>query len=369
MTNPVVRYFVASPYGDVPLENDKLDFPLEADPLKTPYRVYFHSIRKFLFRNNCLPLSNSLRKILGNDFAVEDIDEIVIRTEKHGALYHPASVDLVCKKNRTKFGLNVAVTDTGKELLKREFILLTALHEKFNLPYIPKPYFLDELDSMVFLIEEWFDGYHEFHISETENGRHKMKLWEYGRGDRFLSPAQSFEIYRQAARILTLYYDIKDFRLIYPWHHAAGDFIAKITDDKVVDIRLTTIRGYEPFLSTEEDMVHPALALFYFLLHLSIQMRLDKVDGVGDIVWADEQCIDATFAGFFQALEMKKDFIDSLGSTESFLNLLRSFSRDDLKNTFGAIAVQFEQTKDFAVIKKNLEDHVGRFNFTLQNFP
>jgi hypothetical protein len=162
---------------------------------------------------------------------------------------------------------------------------------------------------------------------------------------------------------------MKDFRLIYPWHHAAGDFIARVTDDKVVDIRLTTVRGYEPFLSTEEDMVHPTLALFYFLLHLSIQMRLDKLDGVGDIIWADELCIEATIAGFFQALETKKDFIDSLGSTESFLNLLRSFSRDDLKNTFGAIVAQFEQTKDFAVIKKNIEDHVGRFYFTLQNFP
>jgi hypothetical protein len=368
MKKPVIRYLVASPYGDVPVENDRLDFPLEADPLKTPYRVYFHSIRKFLLSNNCQPLSHSLRKIQGNDLTVNDIDEIAIRTEKHGALYHPASIDLVCKQNRIKLGLNVAVTDTGKNSLKREFTLLKALHETFNLPYIPEPYCLDELDSMVFLIEEWFDGYHEFHIAETENGGHKIKLWEYGKGDRFLSPAQSLEIYRQAAKILTLYYDIKDFRLIYPWHHAAGDFIAKITDNKVIDIRLTTIRGYEPFLSTDEDMVHPALALFYFLLHLSIQMRLDKLDGVGDIVWADETCIDAMLAGFFQALENKNDFMDSLGSTKSFLNLLRSFSRDDLKNTFSAVTAQFEQTKDFVVIAKNLEDHISRFYLTLQNF-
>lgn len=369
MKTPVIRYLVASPCGDVPAENDRLDFPMEVDPLRTPYRVYFHSIRKFLLRRNCLPLSHALKKIPGKETAVDDINEIVIRTEKHGALYHPASIDLACKKNRITFGLNVAITDTGKNFLKREFILLKTLHEKFGLPYIPVPYFLDEMDSMVFLMEEWLDGYHEFHLSQTEDRSEKIKLWEYGKGDRFLSASQSFEIYRQAAMILTLYYDIENFRLIYPWHHAAGDFIAKITDEETTDVRLTTVRGYEPFLSTDEEIVHPALALFYFLLHLSIQMRLDKLDGVGEIAWADEPCIDATLAGFLQALEMKKDFLDSLGSTRSFLKLLKSFSRDDLEQTFRAVAAQFEETKDFPVIARNLAEHISRFYLTLRNFP
>ncbi|MCG2721428.1 MAG: hypothetical protein L6290_05350 [Thermodesulfovibrionales bacterium] len=414
MKKPAIRYLVASPYGDVPVDDDKLDFPLEADPLKTPYRVYFRSISDFLLGNNCMPLLHSLNTAPGAEIQPHDIEEIVVRTEKHGALYHPASIEVVCRENRRKFGLNVAVTDTGKDFLKREFTLLTMLHEKFSLPYIPAPYFLDELDSMVFLIEEWFEGYHEFHIANTQNGGQKVKVWEYGKGDRFLSPEESAEIYRQASRILTLYYDVKNFRLIYPWHHAAGDFVVRIEDqnnspspnpshqgrgnkrdvfrqgkghsflipsplvgegegegyfqDKI-DVRLTTVRGYELFLNIDEDTVHPALALFYFLLHLSIQMRLDKLDGVGDTAWADDGCVDATLAGFFHGLDSRKDFRECCGSAAEFLNLLRSFGRDDLKTTFRAVAAQFERTKDFPVIEKYLEDHIGRFFLTLQNFP
>ncbi|MFZ5907906.1 MAG: hypothetical protein ACOYVJ_10980 [Nitrospirota bacterium] len=369
MNKPPVRFLIASPCGDIPVNEEKLDLPLETDPLKTSYREYFRSITDFLTGKNSLPLHHALNITAVAGIYPHDIDEIIIRTEKHGALYHPASIDLVCKTNRIKFGLNVAVTDAGKDCLRREFTLLKVLHETFNLPFIPEPYFLGELDSKVFLLEEWFEGYHEFHIAETGGGRYQVKLWEYGKGDRFLSPAQSFALCRQAAMILTLYYDIDNFRVIYPWHHAAGDFIAKITDEEITDVRLTTVRGYEPFLSTDEDLVHPALALFYFLLHLSIQMRLDKLDGVGEIAWADAPCIEATLAGFFQALEMKKDFMNSLGSTRSFLELLKSFSRDDLEHTFRAVAAQFEQTKDFPVIARNLAEHVSRFYLTLRNFP
>ncbi len=118
-----------------------------------------------------------------------------------------------------------------------------------------------------------------------------------------------------------------------------------------------------------EDMVHPALALFYFLLHLSIQMRLDKLDGVGDTAWADDGCVDATLTGFFHGLESRKDFLECCGSAAEFLKLLKSFGRDDLKTTFRAVAAQFEQTKDFPVIEKYLEDHIGRFYSYASKFP
>ncbi|MEW6067859.1 MAG: hypothetical protein AB1610_06180 [Nitrospirota bacterium] len=398
MKKPVIRYLVASPFGDIPVANNRLDLPLEVDPLKTSYRVYFKSIADFLMRENYVHLLQAIKEKLDADTNIQELKEIIIRTEKHGALYHPASINVVFGNNTLKFGLNVAVTERGKDSLKKEFTLLKMLHDKFNLPYLPKPYYADEVNSMVFLLEEWFEGYHEFHLASTENGGHKVKFWEYGKGDRFLSDAQAYEIYRQASLILTLYYDIENFKLIYPWHHAAGDFVAKIINennppsplfvkggdsksptlkkgdlggflDKKIDVRLTTVRGYEPFLNVEEDIVHPTLALFYFLLHLSIQMRLDRLDGVGDVVWADETCIDATLSGFVQSLEHKKDFRDSIGSATSFLNLLISFSIDDLKNTFRPIAAQFEHTKDFPIIEKNLEDHVSRFYLTLQNYP
>jgi hypothetical protein len=370
MKKPAIRYLVASPAGDVPADNDRLDFPLEADPLETPYRIYFRAITDFLTKGNFQPLLEAVNERLETDFALSALNEIIVRTEKHGALYHPASIEVMSKKGRVKFGLNIAVTDTGKDSLKREFTILKTLNARFNLPYIPKPYYLDEAHSMVFLLEEWFEGYHEFHIAQSKDGKQQMKLWEYGKGDRFLSSEQGFEIYRQIAMILTLYYDIENSRMIFPWHHAAGDFIVKPNDETPIDVRLTTVRGYEPFMGSDiNEMINPVLALFYFLLHLSIQMRLDKLDGVGDIVWADEKCVDATLAGFFLGLESKKVFLNYCGSQGEFLKLLRSFSMDDLATTFKPIIEQYEKTKDFPVIERNFGNHVDRLYLTLRNYP
>ncbi|MEW6584326.1 MAG: hypothetical protein AB1442_01805 [Nitrospirota bacterium] len=368
MNKPYIRYLVASPAGDIPVDNDKLDFPLEADPLKTPYRDYFRSIDDFLLCGDCSSLLWALNDHAEKNADIDEIKEIVVRTEKHGALYHPASVEVVLGDRNPKFALNVAVTDTGKDSLKREFTLLQALREKFSLPYIPKPYCMVEANSAVFLLEEWFEGYHEFHIADAGDGMQRLKLWEYGKGDRFLSARESFEVYRQASRILTLYYDWENFRVVYPWHHAAGDFVAGIKGQNI-DVRLTTVRGYEPFMGFDkEETVNPVLALFYFFLHLSVQMRLDKLDGVGDIVWAEDLCVDATLEGFFQGLEGKKDFEAAFGSPAAFLKLMRSFGKGDLRKTFAPIIEQFNPMKDLPVVERNLEAHISGLYATLQTF-
>jgi len=370
MKKPAIRYLVASPAGDVPVDTHRFDYPLEADPLKTPYRIYFRAISDFLSRENFQPLLGAVNERLETDFDLSALNEIIVRTEKHGALYHPASIEVLTTDKRAKLGLNVAVTDAGRNALKKEFVVLRTLQEQYKRPYVPEPLLLYEADSMVFLLEEWFEGYHEFHIAKSEDGKQMIKLWEYGRGGRFLTSEQGFEIYRQIAMILTLYYDIENFRLIFPWHHAAGDFIVKIEDNDQIDVRLTTIRGYEPFIGSDSnEMINPVHALFYFLLHLSIQMRLDKLDGVGDIVWADEKCVNATLAGFFLGLESKKAFLDYCGSQGEFLTLLRSFSMDDLATTFKPVIEQYEKTKDFPVIERNFRNHVARLYLTLRNCP
>lgn len=370
MTPPIIRNLVSSPHGDVPVDDDKLHYPLEGDPLKTPYIDYFKSILTFLGKNNFSQLLRTINEQSEINIAMSDIDELIIRAEKHGALYHPASVEIFMAGKRLKFGVNVAVTETGKETLKKEFSLLEHLRKKFNLPYIPKPYYTDEVLPMFFLLEEWFEDYHEFHITETGKDGQQVKLWEYNKGNRLLTRAESFEIYRQAAHILTLFYDLKDFRLIYPWHHAAGDFVVKIADNALIDVRLTTVRGYEPFMGRDKDeMVNPAVALFYFLLHLSIKMRLDRLDGVGDVVWADDSCVDATVTGFLEGLGRKKDLMNCCGSVGSFLMLLKSFSKDDLIKTAVPIAEQFEQTSDYRAIQEHLKDHVEMLYLKLQNCP
>ena len=405
---PLIRYCVASPVGDLPVDRSRLDYCLEGDPLKTTYRTYFDVITAFLSRDYFRALRDAVNERLGTDTGPASLNEIIIRTEKHGALSHPASIECVLPDKRVKFGLHIAVTDAGKDSLRKEFETLKTLHARFSLPYIPVPYSLTEMNSMALLLEEWFEDFHEFHIANAEDGRQQIKLWEFGKGDRFLSSELSFEIYRQAAQILTLYYDLSDYRLIYPWHHAAGDFVVKIEDvsnpppppfrkggnylnlsendksqiippwekgDKggfleTIDVKLTTVRGYEPFMGFgENDMPHPALALFYFLLHLSIQMRLDRIDGVGDVVWADDYCVDAALTGFVQGIEKRDDLRDCCGSVKSFLMLLKSFTKEELGKTAAPMAEQFEKTQDYDIINKNLHEHLELLYVTLQNFP
>jgi len=368
MHKPLIRYLVSSPYGDEPVDKNKIDFPLEADTLKTPYRVYFDSIRNFLTREESKPLLHAVNKKIKREILLDEICEIIIRTEKHGALYHPASVELILNEEEVKFGLNVAVTETGKNWLREEFYILKNLQKKYDLPYLPDAYLFDNVDSASFLLEEWFEGYHEFHIEINEKGGHSLKLWEFGSGYTCLTSRQSCEIYKQASKILTLYYDLEAFRHIYPWHHAAGDFVVKMDNDKI-DVRLTTARRYEPFMNFEKDNVNPLFALFYFFLHLSLQMRLDKADGIDEVIWAEDYSVEATVTGFFEALRLKEEKENHTGLANEFLHLLKSFSGKDLSVCFEPVIDLFSGKGDFPVVMATLDRHVEKLFTVLQNLP
>src|SRR3972149_9951801 len=185
MSKPYIRYLVSSPHGDIPADESKWDFPLEGDELKTPYSMYFHSIHDFIFKNECKPFLSSISRKIGKEMNLKDINEIIIRTEKHGLLYHPASVEIILREGSAKFGLNVAVSDEGKQWLEEECHVLKKLHAKFTLPYLPKVYHYGEFNDMFFLLEDWFEGYHEFHISKDQYGNHRLRLWDFCHGYKY----------------------------------------------------------------------------------------------------------------------------------------------------------------------------------------
>jgi len=363
MSNPHIQYLVSSPYGDIPPDENKLDFPLECDTLKTSYREYFHSIYGFLAREDFQPLLKAAGGRLGRTIPLKEVSKIIIRTEKHGLIYHPASIEIILQQEKIKLCLNVAVSDSGKAWLQEEISVLQKLHDTFNLPYLPQVYYWDNHNSMLFLLEDWLEGYHEFHITIDEEGGKRLKLWEFGKGYTYISPEQSFELYRQASKVLTLYYDLKDFREIYPWHHAAGDFILKI-DGKKIDVRLSTARRYEPLLDYTEK-INPLLALFYFFLNLSIRMRLDRTDGVGEVIWADDSCIKAMITGFIEALKIKGDLDGYPGLAGKFSGLVKSFRKDELTDTLKPIIDMYQGSEDLPVIVHNLENHVEGIFSTL----
>lgn len=369
---PSIKYLVSSPYGDISADKNKWHLPLECDTLKTPYKTYFNSIREFLVRDELKLLLEAASKKLGRGIHSKEVNKIIVRSEKHGFLYHPASIEVILKRGRVKFGLNVAISEVGKDLLREEFSVLKRLNKKFNLPYLPEPYFLGELNSILFLLEDWFEGYHEFHVSKNKEGKQRLKLWNFSNSDSgysYLSSEQSFEIYKQTSKILTFYYDFKDYSQILHWHHAAGDFVVKLENNDV-DVRLTTARRYEPLMILrDKGPVNPFLGLFCFFLNLTIRIRLDKLNGMGKVIWVDDICLEAAVKGFLEGLKLKEGLKKYIGSAEDFLGLLKSFGEEELKITVNPIIDLYTKEEGFPVLIENIEKHVRKLYSILQNHP
>ncbi len=372
---PKITYLVSSPFGDLAVDEDKWHLPLDGDPCKTSYRAYFSSIRDFILHHRFRPITEPSEKKLNRSLTPEDLIELVIRSEKHGALYHPASIEVFFEDARVKLCLNVAVTDEGRKWLRHEASVLDLLHLKFDLPYLPRPHYSKEFNSMFFLVADWFDGYHEFHLSIDEQGRQRLKLWDFDRGDRYLTQKQSFRLYFLISRLLTMYYDLESASQIYPWHHAAGDFIARISHapekhlEQETDVRLTTARGYGPQITLDNNGPYRTLiGLYHFFLCMTIRMRLDKLDGVGKVAWADDLCLVAAIKGFFEALRFKINPGLSNSSTEDFLSVLKTFNPGEIRSSCDQILEGYAQKEEYLILKNNIDRHVQKLHATLQSF-
>ena len=68
--------------------------------MKTPYRAYFQSIQNFLEQNEFNTIIKAAGEQCGREVHLNEIGEIIIRAEKHGALYHPASLELMLSEDR-----------------------------------------------------------------------------------------------------------------------------------------------------------------------------------------------------------------------------------------------------------------------------
>ncbi|OEU78938.1 MAG: hypothetical protein BA865_00085 [Desulfobacterales bacterium S5133MH4] len=374
---PKIHYLFSSPHGYVPLNDFTSQTPMRltrrgADPPHGPlsYGQYFKAITDVISSDRYRPLIVATAKHLAKDISLSDIEEILVYTEKHGSDYHPARIEVVVNELRAAFVMNVAATTRGKARLCREFEVLECLNSKYDFPFLPRTYFQGEAfhPSMVMFLADWFEGYHEFHPSlDHKDNSPKLVLWDTPGNPCRLSRSQVWQIYHQAASILTLYYDIETFEQIFPWHHAAGDFVVK-PREKSIDVKLVTARQYAPMLERSEG-VPVQEALLFFLLNLSIRMRLDRLDGVGDVVWADDDCVDATLEGFVEGLRTNdyKGAIDT-GFVNGFLQYLASLAKEDLSNRLHAIIDACDQAApDMPVIMDHLKGHISKLHFALQN--
>lgn len=292
-----------------------------------------------------------------------DIDRVDVFLVKHGHFYHPAKIAVVVSDETFLFVLNLAASEEGLFCMEREYPVLKMLgDENPSIPSVYEKATVTVGDNSVFsmFLATWFDGYNEFHIS-YDDGVKKIIVWDYEKGVYFLSEDEVFQLYKKASEIMTDCYNVETFEQIQPWHHAAGDFVVK-NNGGSIDVKLITVRQYTSlFENTFDDTESILEAALIFLVSLSIRMRLDRVDGVDESVWADDVALEAVVEGFCESLGHHKrpavfeaDLLPSFKKyvSDTGLELLNEFSRMVLGS-------YHPDSSDFSVASDNLSRHVA----------
>ena len=378
-----IEYLFSAPKEDIPAGLDELSLPFKITPSEQhPFlalRDYFEAIRRFILIDQEKPLVRILKERFSNEIDFNSIEKILIRSEKHGVLYHLASVEILADDKRTRLAVSTAISEKSRAWLTHEYKTLKFLNRSRKLPYLPEVYFKREVacppgkkkkETLSMFLGQWFEGYHEWHISvDQKDSRQKICIWDLKEGHRYASSEEAFEIFKQISKILTLYYDTIDFNQIYPWHHAAGDFIVK-SGDRGIDVKLTTAREYQSIMDYFlKDAVNPMIALIYFFLNLSVKVRLDKLDGVEKMVWAGDFSVRAAVEGFFEALvEMERAGTYHLGKAEDLFALLKTFGREEIERLFQPLLDLYRKgdPEDYQTLRPNLESHVSQLYLVLQ---
>ena len=359
MIRPAVRRLVASPEGELALLPEHLALPLEGCPNETSYADYFQAMEAFLAEEGYAALLAAASASLGRAVSLDEIPRIGLRSEKHGAYYHPASVVVeTARGERVRFCLLAATALLGFLAMEEEYETLAGLNAAFPWKRLPEVYAQADRGDMSFMLAEWIEGHHEFHV--MENGR--TILWDFDRGRTELTPGQVFSVYAQAAEIATLYYDFEDGRRIHPWHHAAGDFIVALSQEGAVSVRLCTARGYEPIRESAGEADFPQRALEAFFLDLTLRLRLDRIEGTEAMVFLGDEVLEAGLAGFFKAMKTR----GRAEAAEALAKRLAALAPDILDKALSSGQSGFGAT-DRGVLEANLPHHARALSSLLSS--
>jgi hypothetical protein len=377
------RFFMSSPQGALELSPEDLEQPFLLSPSeKHPsltLKDYFGALQKFILSHDGAILFSALSKQNLQHIDVADISEVVISSEKHGAYYHIASIALRGLEKEVRFAITTALSEPAKISLEKEFFIMRQLIG-LSPEFLPEIYSRETVtwstesgaEEFVMMLGEWLDGYHEWHLNDNpESGKRQIQLWDYDQGYRFLSKAESHEILRQVAYILTYYYDPASFCEIYPWHHGAGDFVVK-AESGALSVKLITARQYEPLVHF--DRVKEAdhlVAAIHFLLNLSLRVRLDRLDGVAGPAWIDDSAVHAAVEGFFAGLQATSATNRLLlGSLSGFLEILQSFDAQEILDMYESLLHIYaeEDQDDFRLIQAKLAEHASLLHTVLQDY-
>jgi hypothetical protein len=352
----------------------------QKDGVSVSHGDYFRAARSFLENNSYEAITQAVSRHLGRDVKPQDMEEIRIYLAKHGEFYHPSRIETVVRQTRLSFVLNVAVSESGKRFIEAEYRHLNRLNTDVAFKYLPQVHAIGRVSAgaeitLAMFLGEWFDGYHEFHISiDPADTKPKIMVWDDAHGNFFLAAGQRKTLYAEASKILTCYYNLESFEQIVAWHHAAGDFVVKIEKGKL-QLKLITVRQYATIFrkqkeaaESENDPQRIMQALLIFFLNLSIRMRIDRRDGTGEWVWSEKAAVLATFTGFLEALALKPNIpILPDSPLTCFIVYLSSCTEAQLHDLLQAIVNTFNPgAPQRAIAKKNLSHHAQTLYNSIQ---
>jgi hypothetical protein len=327
-TKPVTLY---AQYGRLLLPGDPAS---EAGPVT--YGQYMGSVERFFCKNSYRALKNLLKKEAAPAPALESATAIELISEKHGALYSVLRLRLRFADHERSFAVNCAFSPEQQAFLQVEARLLARLNSKSGLSCLPAPLLFAKTcllghpadAGFMLLVTGWFEDHHEFHLSPGASGVPSIRLWDPARPRGFLSPVKSIQLYEQACRILTSYLDVRSFSQIYPWHHAAGDFIADVRKSPP-SLKLITVRGYRSLLAAGAGQKDKMLGALHFFANMAVRMRIDRLDGTGELAWAGRECLPGVVRGFAGAWEVIRSDNGGLPKASEIFSLFLDLSPDE----------------------------------------
>ncbi len=386
---PEIKYLFVSTDGKISVPGpDYLDSPLLLDMENSHSRLtlkdYFKAMETFLFKKHADKFENAVGVLVGTDrpVPVGEMEKVTLCSVKIGAFYHIARVEVVFRGRKIMLALSAAFSSHGAECLMRDFSNIQALQSGPAGRYLPRVFFAGEagyedipsvMSRFVMGLGEWLEDFHEWHFSvHPDTGRHVIVLWDGKARRHFLKPAQEEELFFQMAQILTLCFNPSTAQQVSQWHHAAGDFIVKVRTEHI-ETRLTTVRVYQPLFDygqgdTDELFI---MRLLFFFLDLGVRARMDRLDGIGEPVWADDRFIYPVIDGFFQGLKMHEKCGAVTGEqTDGFRAFLSAMSFDDLREVFTPLERLYkeENSLDRKLVTLNLEAHAENFYKALKDF-
>jgi len=124
-------------------------------------------------------------------------------------------------------------------------------------------------------------------------------------------------------------------------------------------VRLITVRGYQPLMSVGDDPSEKWIPLMHFFLNLSIRMRLDRLDGTGDLVWAEPDCLHGVVSGFLETWQQKAEKHSDLPQASELRDVLRSFAPEEwLFLSDLVLADGLMEAEELEFLQPRLEEHM-----------